>query len=260
MHSTDGNSTKDARQHWDAAQYATNGRFVAELATEVVTLLKAKQGERILDLGCGDGALTEALRANGAEVVGCDNDSSMLAAAAARNLYTVHADMTSLPFQQEFDAVFSNAALHWTRNQTAVLQGIRRSLRPGGRFVAEMGGLGNIAAIRVALQATAASFGIDAEERAASFFPSVQSYLELLEANGFLVETIALLPRPTRLPGGMSDWLRTFRKAVLHGLSEKDQQSLVDRTVRLLSPALQDVDGTWWADYVRLRFRARLVP
>lgn len=258
MHPTEERPARQAGQQWDAAQYASNGRFVADLASEVLTLLDAAPGERVLDLGCGDGALADVLRGGDVEVVACDKDPSMLAAAAARGLRTVQADMTDLPFSREFDAVFSNAALHWTRNQAAVLDGVRRSLVPGGRFVAEMGGLGNIAAVRTALKAAAAPFGIDAEETAASFYPSVRAYRELLESCGFKVETITLHPRPTFLACGMAEWLRTFRKAVLQKLSPGDQDSLIARTVELLSPALQDADGTWWADYVRLRFRARL--
>lgn len=144
--------------------YGENGRFVADLATDLLALLNAQPGERVLDLGCGDGALLESLAATGAIVTGCDRDASMLAAARER-FAVVAADMTHLPFEESFDAVFSNAALHWVRNQDAVLQSVHRVLVPGGRFVAEMGGLGNIAAIRVSLQSVLEPFGVDAEER-----------------------------------------------------------------------------------------------
>ena len=246
----------DSGQVWDAAQYAQNGRFVADLASDVLALLAPQPGERVLDLGCGDGALTERIAASGADVTGCDHAPHMLAAATARGLRTVPADMTALPFTGEFNAVFSNAALHWIRAQPAVLAGVHRALRPGGRFVAEMGGLGNIAAIRTALQVLLRSYGIDAEEHAASFFPSGDEYTALLNQAGFRVTSMALVPRPTRLPGGMEEWLRTFRNGVLQQVPEVEREAVVARTVAVLRPVLCDSSGVWWADYVRLRFRA----
>lgn len=248
--------TPEQTQTWDAAEYAANGRFVADLAGEVFRMLAPRAAERILDLACGDGALTARIAATGAQVVGCDADLSMLAGTAARGLQTVHSDMRTLPFEEEFDGVFSNAALHWVREQDAVLQGIHRALRPRGRFVAEMGGLGNIAAIRTALQATLARFGVNAETAGASFYPSAGEYSELLERNGFQVEQMELVPRPTRLDAGMEQWLRTFRKGVLATLSEADRDAVVQEATALLQPMLCDSNGAWWGDYVRLRFRA----
>src|SRR5271156_3088032 len=166
-------STTKIGQTWNTEAYAVNGRFVATLAADVVTLLAPKPGEQILDLGCGDGALTEQLAATGAIVLGVDASPAMLAAARQRNLQVEQHDATALPYQNQFDAVFSNAALHWITGlsgQQAMLAGVHRALRtgnPNARFVAEMGGQGNIAAIRTALQATLAPFHIDAEAAAA---------------------------------------------------------------------------------------------
>lgn len=245
-----------AGQVWNAEKYAENGRFVADLAGDVLAMLAPAPGEHILDLGCGDGALTERIAEAGAIVTGCDRSPQMLKAAAARGIQTVQADMTRLPFDTSFDAVFSNAALHWTVNQRDTLAGVYRALRPGGRFVAEMGGLGNIAAIRVALQTILHPHGIDAEEHAASFYPSAEEYARLLEAAGLQVEEIHLVPRPTRLPNGMEAWLRTFRNGVLGLLAETTREIAIQDTVELLRPVLCDSKGVWWADYVRLRFRA----
>ncbi len=252
-------------QTWNTEAYAANGRFVANLASDVVALLNPKPGEEILDLGCGDGALTEQLAATGAIVIGVDASPAMLAAARERSarsgsgLTFEHHDATALPYHHQFDAVFSNAALHWITGvpgQQAALAGIHRALRPGGRFVAEMGGQGNIAAIRTALQATLAPFGIDAEAAAASFYPSPAIYRRLLEAAGFTIQSIDLIPRPTPLPNGMESWLNTFRNGVLDQLNPADRAAAVTNTIALLEPILRDADGNWTADYVRLRFHA----
>ncbi len=164
-------SNPHSAQTWNSDRYAANGRFVATLATAVVDLLNPQPGERILDAGCGDGALTEQLSASGAQMRGVDSSAAMVAAARARGLTIDQADLTQLPYDADFDAVFSNAALHWIPGpaQPAALAAIHRSLRPGGRFVAEMGGFANIAAIRVALAATLAPHGLDAEASPPAF-------------------------------------------------------------------------------------------
>jgi trans-aconitate methyltransferase len=243
-------------QTWDTAAYAATGRFVADLAGGVVELLAPRPGEAVLDLGCGDGALTERIAATGAVMTGVDASAAMIVAARARGLYIIETSGDALPFNGEFDAVFSNAALHWMPDAEAVIAGVYRALRPGGRFVAEMGGSGNIAAIRTALQAVLAQFGIDAEARAASFYPSPAHYRRLLEAAGFTVRSIELIPRPTPLPHGMEAWLNTFRNGVLDLLGPEDRARAVAETVALLKPVLCDADGNWTSDYVRLRFYA----
>ncbi len=245
------------KQTWNATEYALNGRFVADLAGGVMDLLDPKPGEQILDLGCGDGALTAKIAASGAVVKGIDSSESMVAAARALGIDAQIASADALDFDHKFDAVFSNAALHWMRDQDMVLDGVHRALKPGGRFVAEMGGHGNIAAIQVALLAIFAKHGIDAVHAEQNYFPTPASYESRLRHHGFDVHYIELIPRPTPLPeSGMYGWLQTFRRGLFEQLPEAEREGALTETVQLLKPVLCDELGKWTADYVRLRFLA----
>ncbi|MGO4847358.1 class I SAM-dependent methyltransferase [Inquilinus sp. 2KB_12] len=177
-------------QSWSAEGYARNARFVADLGQPVLDLLAPQAGERILDLGCGDGALTAKLVAAGATVVGADASAELVAAARALGLDARIADGQALAFDAEFDAVFTNAALHWMRDADAVIAGVKRALKPGGRFVGEFGGHGNVAAIATALIAALSARGIDGAARVPWFFSTPAEYAAKLEAQGFTVETI----------------------------------------------------------------------
>ena len=245
-------------QTWDPQAYARNGAFVHELASGVLQWLDPQLGEYILDLGCGDGQLTQRVASTGAHVLGVDASAEMVAAARERGVEAEQAAAEKLPFHDAtFDAVFSNAALHWVRDQDAMMAQVHRVLKPGCRFVAEMGGHGNIAAIRVALMAVLERHGFGDREDGVNYYPTAESYTRRLREHGFTVDKIEIIPRPTKLAeNGMAGWLRTFRRGVLEGLPENIREAVVSETSELLAPALQDEEGNWIADYVRLRFVA----
>jgi trans-aconitate methyltransferase len=251
-------SRQSIRQSWNPEGYAQHAHFVPDMGNEVLALLAPKQGERILDLGCGDGVLTERIAKSGAEVVGIDASQEMVSAAQERGLNARVMDAYQMPFDQEFDAVFSNAALHWMLDPQAVLASIKRALKPGGRFVAEFGGHGNVAAICTALIGALQFRGISARGRYPWYFPTAEDYRHLLETAGFKVESIELIPRPTRLPTGMTGWLNTFASPFFHGLEDDLRESVIDNTQLLLAHSLRDAQGNWTADYVRLRVSARV--
>ena len=247
---------QNSRQHWSAQRYAETAHFVPALGTPVLELLMPAAGEHILDLGCGDGVLTERIAAAGATVVAVDAAFDMVAAAQARGLDARVVAGQHLTFDGEFDAVFSNAALHWMRPPEAVLAGVYRALKPGGRFVGEMGGHNNTAAIMVAISAVLARRGLDAARLSPWWFPSAAAYRAKLEAAGFIVDDIRIVPRPTPLPAGLEAWLDTFTEDFFGALPPPDRMPARSEVVDLLRPILMDETGTWIADYVRLRFQA----
>jgi len=246
-------------QTWNASRYAANAAFVPALGQPVLDLLQPQPGERILDLGCGDGVLTEKLAAIGAEVVGVDSSPDMIAAARQRGLDARLMDATELTFNEEFDAVFSNAVLHWIKDDPdAAITSAYRALRRPGRFVGEMGGHGCVAAINLALLVALQKRGI---ENAAGvspwYFPTVDDYSARLERAGFVAETVQLIPRPTPLPTGMRPWLETFANPFLAVLPQEQRGDYLDEATDMLRPVLCDEKGRWTADYMRLRFLAR---
>ncbi|HUI81531.1 MAG TPA: methyltransferase domain-containing protein [Bryobacteraceae bacterium] len=245
-----------ASQTWDPVSYASNARFVSELGAPVVELLAPKAGERILDLGCGDGALTKKLADLGCEVVAIDSSPQQIEAAQKLGLDARLMNADELPFREEFDAVFSNAVLHWIQNADPMLRAVSRALRPGGRFVAECGGYGCVDKIRTALVRALERRGLNGEARVPWYFPTPGDYATRLERVGFRVDSIALIPRPTPLPGDLIGWLETFAQSFFQGLSDGDRAEYLREVRGRLEPQLRDSSGTWVADYVRLRFAA----
>lgn len=243
---------------WKADNYARHAHFVPALGAPVLDLLAPRPDERILDLGCGDGVLTEKIAAAGATVLGVDAAPDMIAAAHARGLDARVGDGARLEFSGEFDAVFSNAALHWMKSDPdAVIAGVKRALKPGGRFVAEMGGHGCVAAITVAIVATLERRGLaNAAAGIPWYFPTVDDYRARLEKAGFIVDYIELIPRPTPLPTDMAGWLEVFCQPFFNRLPAGDRQAAIGDVVAALKPVLCDEKGRWTGDYIRLRFKA----
>jgi trans-aconitate methyltransferase len=243
-------------QTWDPDIYARNARFVSDLGSPVVELLAPKPGERILDLGCGDGVLTKKLADLGCEVVAVDSSVPQIEAARKLGLNAHAISAEDLPYKEEFDAVFSNAVLHWIKRADLMIAGVYRSLRPGGRFVAECGGRGCVHKIRTALVQALNRRGFDGESRVPWYFPTPGDYATRLERAGFRVDSVALIPRPTPLPGDIIDYLETFALNFFQGFSDESRIDYLQEVRMVLEPQLRDANGTWVADYVRLRFAA----
>src|ERR1700744_2888279 len=244
-------------QTWNPETYARNARFVSDLGAPVLELLDAQPGERILDLGCGDGVLTAKLQSLGCDVLGVDASAAQVAATKKLGVPAQTIDGEYLAFENEFDAVFSNAALHWMRNNPdAVILGVRKALRPGGRFVAEMGGARCVEKIRAALIAALNRRNIDGKSADLWFFPTLEDYSARLTRAGFTIDYIALIPRPTPLPGDVTAWLQTFAHNFTDKLQPQERPACAAEAEEPPRPHLSASQGKWPADYARLRFKA----
>jgi trans-aconitate methyltransferase len=241
---------------WNPDSYAKNARFVSDLGAPLLELLAPKSGELILDLGCGDGALTEKIVASGSAAFGVDASLAQLQAARRRGLAVAAMDGHHLAVKAIFDAVFSNAALHWMKQPERVVEGVARALKPGGRFVGEFGGKDNVETIRTALHAALRKRNIDPWTVDPWYYASPEEYTQLLERFGFTVGFIELIPRPTKLPGDISGWLEVFAQPFSGSVRETERKDFLEEVRRELEPRLHDGQGNWFADYVRLRFHA----
>jgi SAM-dependent methyltransferase len=243
---------------WSPADYAKNAAFVPRLGDAVLQLLDPQPGELILDVGCGDGALTERIVEAGASAIGLDSSVEMVEAARARGIDAFVADAEDMDLERfgQFDAVFSNAALHWMLDADAVATGIFKALRPGGRFVGEMGGEGNLATLRQALRDELVARGYPMPEKDPAWYASIEEFTRLYHVAGFDDIKAELIPRPTPLPGGVADWIKTFRAGVMDvAMVPEWERDVVAAAVEArVAPKLKRADGSWCADYVRLRF------
>jgi SAM-dependent methyltransferase len=236
---------------WDAADYARTGRFVADLGEAALDLLHPQVGERILDIGCGDGALTHKIIERGAEVVGVDNSPGLVAAARAIGIDVREMDAAVMDFEAEFDAAFSNAALHWMLDRDRVSNAVFRALRPGARFAGEMGGEGNLKRLREALDAELIARGYPPPLESSNWYPSVEEFAGVYEASGFTQIDARLIERPTPMPNGVGAWVTTFRRGWL------DRAGVPEEERAEIGEAVADSVGSPEADYVRLRFIMR---
>jgi trans-aconitate methyltransferase len=236
---------------WDPADYARVGGFVAELGQAALDLLDPQPGEHILDVGCGDGTLTQKIVERGASVVGIDNSLDMIGAARAKGLDARLMDAADLKFGEAFDAAFSNATLHWVLDKERAARAIWFALKNGGRFAGEMGGEGNLATLREALDDVLVARGYGPPTYAANWYPGVEEFAALYESVGFRDIDARLIERPTPIAHGVAAWVTTFRKGWLDraGVPEEERADL--------AAAVADRVGSSVADYVRLRFIMR---
>ncbi len=247
------------KQNWNPELYEGRHSFVWQLGQGVLELLSPQAGERILDLGCGPGQLTQQIAGAGADVTGLDASPEMIGQARQNYpaLKFVLAAAAAMQFSGEFDAIFSNAALHWMLDAAAVVRAMWRALKPGGRLVAEMGGKGNIRRIQEALHSVLPRYTSGQSLPARTYFPSLSEYSALLEAAGFEVRMAQLFDRPTPLEGehGMSNWLRQFSWYSFEPLPPAKREEALAEVVEHLR-ASQYRNGRWSADYRRLRIVA----
>jgi SAM-dependent methyltransferase len=257
--------TLNPSSSWCPADYATNAAFVPALGAAAFALLDPQPGELILDVGCGDGALTEKIAAAGARAIGLDASEEMVEAARARGVDAFVADAQALDLEGQalrfgqFDAAFSNAALHWMLDPDAVASGIHKVLRPGGRFVGEMGGEGNIATLRGGIRDELTERGYDVPPADPQWYPSVEEFSRLYSCAGFVDIKAQLIPRVTPLATGVAAWVKTFRAGWLDAarVPKQEREEVSAAIEERLAPKLRLPDGSWFADYVRLRFTMR---
>jgi trans-aconitate methyltransferase len=242
-------------QTWNPKLYEQSHAFVWQLSADLIQLLNPQVGERILDLGCGTGQLTAQIAEKGAEVCGLDSSAEMIDKARANYPHLTFAVADARSFQieqvagQRYDAVFSNAMLHWILEPDAVIRSVDQALKPGGRFVAEFGGKGNVSAIMTALDQA-----LGVKDTETWYFPSISDYTTRLEQQGLEVSYAVLFDRPTELAGeaGLANWLEMFAGDRLNSLSSDQRVGVIEQIETQLRPLLYQ-NGTWLADYRRIR-------
>ncbi|MFI5956432.1 class I SAM-dependent methyltransferase [Cryptosporangium sp. NPDC051539] len=243
-------------QTWDAALYDRHHGFVASYGQDLLELLAALPGERVLDLGCGTGDHVALLRSRRVVADGVDASPSMIARAEEKYPdypYFSVADARELALGARYDAVFSNAVLHWVPEPSRVVASVAAALRPGGRFVAEFGGAGNVGTIIGAAQDVREAFGLP-RVPVPWYYPTVGEYATVVEGAGLEVRSAWLFDRPTVLDGteGLANWVRMFGAFLLEGAD--DEKFVVELEDRVRDALWRN--GSWWADYRRIRLVA----
>ena len=250
-------SMKSKKDNWNADLYDTKHSFISNYGNDLVELLVPKEGEKILDLGCGTGDLANRLSGFGVDVIGVDQSENMIAQANSKypEIKFKVGNAKNLEFDDEFDAVFSNATLHWIKQPEQVLSSVYKSLKNGGRFVAEFGGKGNVKTVTDEIILQFKESGSDFNmEQFPWYFPSIGEYSSLMEKTGFRVTFMQHFDRPTPLDGdtGLNNWIKMFGSQFFEGLSEERKELIVSRVQTNLQNNLYK-DGIWLADYKRIR-------
>lgn len=246
-----------AENQWASGLYESKHSFVWRYGADCLELLSPQRGERILDLGCGTGQLTQEIAALGAIAIGIDKAPTMIEQARKNypDLQFEVADAANFHFEELFDAVFSNATLHWIKEPERAISCIWQALKPGGRFVAEFGGKGNIRAIATAINNAIEVAGYPVKPLTPWYFPSIGEYTTLLEKQGFCVTYATLFERPTPLEDGekgIQDWIEMFANSLMQAIPVNQRISVIQNIENQLRPKLYR-DGTWFADYKRIR-------
>ena len=240
---------------WNADKYNKHANFVSNLASPVIDLLEPKKDEHILDLGCGDGTLAVEIEKFGANVVAVDLSESMVKRTKEKGIKAFVMSATELTFKNDFDAVFSNAVLHWVKDANEAIKKISKSLKSNGRFIAEFGGYGNIKYLTEAMQEVFDNHKEFGKFNNPWYFPKDTEYKQLLENNGFNVEYIELIPRPTKIDD-ISNWLDIFANGIVSHLTDEQQKQFKQEVRAILKPKIYSEEDGWVADYVRLRLKA----
>jgi 2-isopropylmalate synthase len=246
--------TEETNQ-WNPKTYNKHTAFVSQLALPVVDLLEPKEGEKILDIGCGDGTLAVEIEARGAKVIAVDMSAEMIDVSKSRGIESYVGTVTDLPYDNMFDAVFSNAMLHWVKDARGAVKNMAKSLKVGGRFICEFGGEGNAYHLVSAMEevfANHSEFGVFDNPW---YFPSVAEYRALLESEGFRVEYIEIIPRPTHMDD-IANWLDIFANGVTSHLTQEQFEVFKKETTEILRRKIYSDEEGWMLDYKRLRVKA----
>lgn len=238
-----------------SSDFKNKESFISDLAAPILEMLEPKDGENILDLGCGDGSLTLEIKKSGANVQGVDLNTGKVEQARAKGIDASVKNITQISFENKFDAIFSNAVLNWVKNPDHAVRNIHKALKKGGRFIAEFGGEGNIKTISDAMQEV-----FEKNDKLGTFknpwyYPSAEEYKKLLEENGFTVEHCELVPKPTRVVN-MDQWLDAFAATIISHLTKQEKVEFKDQVKKILEPKLYTKENDWTLDYVRLRVKA----